>query len=125
MAKGAARLEISVYREVLVKLITAIVNKEDSRTVNSALVEAGFIVTKLSTRGGFLLAQNVTMMIGTDDEKVDDCIKIIAEHSRQRKEVVPSGAGYGGISPTEIQPLEVAVGGATVFVSPVERFEKL
>ncbi|MDL2253978.1 cyclic-di-AMP receptor [Ruminococcaceae bacterium OttesenSCG-928-I18] len=107
------------------KLITAIVNKEDSRAVNSALVEAGFVVTKLSTTGGFLLAQNVTMLIGTEDEKVEQCIGIISEHSRQRKEMVPSGAGYGGISPAEIHPLEVTVGGATVFVSPVERFEKL
>ncbi len=107
------------------KLITAIVNKEDSRAVNNALVQAGFSVTKLSTTGGFLLASNVTLLIGTQDEKVDECIGLIEAHSRQRKEMVPGDPGYGGFGVVGAQPLEVTVGGATVFVTPVERFEKL
>ncbi|MFV0351943.1 MAG: cyclic-di-AMP receptor [Oscillospiraceae bacterium] len=106
------------------KMITAIVNREDSKAVNSELVAAGFQVTKLSTTGGFLMAGNVTMLIGTEDEKVDECIKIIAEFSSQRNEVVPSAASYGVSIPTAF-PLEVTVGGATVFVTNVERFEKL
>lgn len=106
------------------KLITAIVNKEDSKTVNSELIRAGFAVTRLSTTGGFLLAGNITMLIGTEDEKVDTCIGIIAEHSRQRTEVVPSSSSYG-VAVTTAFPLEVTVGGATIFVTDVERFEKL
>ena len=107
------------------KLITAIVSKEDSRTVNAGLVEAGFFVTKLSTTGGFLLASNVTFLIGTEDEKVDECIAVLAKHSRRRTEMVPSGVGYSSLGATGPEPLEVTVGGATVFVTPVERFEKL
>lgn len=106
------------------KLITAIVNKEDSKVVNQELIKAGFAVTRLSTTGGFLLAGNVTMLIGTEDEKVDECIDIISEHSRQRTEVVPSTASYG-VAVTTAFPLEVTVGGATIFVTNVERFEKL
>ncbi len=107
------------------KLITAIVSKEDARAVNGALVDAGFSVTRLSTTGGFLLASNITMLIGTEDDKVDACISIIAQHSRQRTEMVPSGVGYSSLGATGPEPLEVSVGGATVFVTPVERFEKL
>lgn len=106
------------------KLITAIVNKEDSKTVNTELVKAGYSVTKLATTGGFLMAGNVTMLVGTDDEKVDDCIAIIEKFSRQRTEVVPSTASYG-VGVTTAMPLEVTVGGATVFVTHVERFEKV
>lgn len=106
------------------KLIIAIVNKEDSRAVNSELIAAGFAVTRLSTTGGFLLAGNITMLIGTEDEKVDQCISIIAEFSSQRTEVVPSTASYG-VGVTTAFPLEVTVGGATVFVVDVDRFEKL
>lgn len=106
------------------KLITAIVNKEDSKTVSSELIKAGFAVTRLSTTGGFLLAGNTTLLIGTEDEKVDNCISIIAEFSRQRTEIVPSTASYG-VGVTTAFPLEVTVGGATVFVTNVERFEKL
>ena len=64
------------------------------------------------------------MLIGVEDEKVDEVIGIIAEHSKQRKEIVPSTASYG-IGVTTAFPLEVTVGGATVFVTNVERFEKL
>lgn len=106
------------------KMITAIVNKEDSKTVNAELVQAGFTVTKLATTGGFLMAGNVTMMIGTEDEKVDECIDIISKFSRQRTEVVPSTANYG-MQLSGGFPLEVSVGGAAIFVTNVERFEKV
>lgn len=106
------------------KLITAIVNKEDSGAVCNALTKSGFSVTRLSTTGGFLMAGNMTLLIGTDDDKVDSCIDTISSCSKQRVEVVPSTASYG-IGVTTAYPLEVTVGGATVFVTNVERFEKL
>ncbi len=100
------------------KMITAIVNKEDANAVCNALTKGGFSVTKLSTTGGFLMAGNMTLLIGTDDEKVDKCIELIASCSKQRKEVVPSTASYG-IGVTTAYPLEVTVGGATVFVTRI------
>lgn len=106
------------------KLITAIVNKEDANAVCSALTRGGFSVTRLATTGGFLMAGNMTLLIGTEDEKVDTCIELIAGCSRQRREVVPSTVNYG-MGVTAAYPLEVTVGGATVFVTNIERFEKL
>ena len=106
------------------KLILAIINHDDANTVTQALTKKGFSSTKLATTGGFLMAGNMTLLIGTDDEKVDKCIELIASCSKQRKEVVPSTASYG-IGVTTAYPLEVTVGGATVFVTNVERFEKL
>ena len=47
------------------KMITAIVNKEDANAVCNALTKGGFSVTKLSTTGGFLMAGNMTLLIGT------------------------------------------------------------
>ena len=106
------------------KLITAIVNKEDSRAVCNELLKHKFYVTRLATTGGFLMAGNITMLIGVEDEKVDEVISIISEHSCQRKEIVPSTASYG-VGVTTAFPLEVTVGGATIFVTNVERFEKV
>lgn len=105
------------------KMITAIVNKEDARSVNKRLVEAGFSATQLATTGGFLLASNVTFLIGTEAARVDECINLIAQQSSQRKEMMPGNSSFdfGASSP----PIEVTVGGATVFVTDVERFEKL
>ena len=106
------------------KLITAIVNKEDSKAVCSELVRNKFYVTRLATTGGFLMAGNMTLLIGTEDERVDDCIACISKCCKQRTEVVPSTASYG-IGVATAYPLQVTVGGATVFVTNVERFEKL
>lgn len=106
------------------KLIFAIVSNDDSNSVSRALTKSNFSVTKLATTGGFLLSGNTTFIIGTEDEKVDEVIKIIEQYSRKRKQVVPSSASYGvGLYTT--YPVEVQVGGATIFVTNVERFEKV
>lgn len=106
------------------KLITAIVNKDDSTAVQSGLTSEGFSVTRTATTGGFLLAGNVTFITAVDDDKVDRVIEIITEQSKQRKKLVPSTASYGMGLPSAY-PVEVTVGGATLFVQNIERFEKI
>ena len=105
------------------KLIFAIVNKDDSSAVHSALTKEKFSVTKLATTGGFLRAGNTTFIIGTDDEKVEQVLGIIEENGKRRTQIVPSSIAYGaGLS--SAYPIEVTVGGATIFVTDVSRFEK-
>lgn len=106
------------------KLIIAIVNHDDANAVTRALTQAGFSSTKLSTTGGFLMAGNMTLLIGTEDERVDDCIKVISRCCKQRTEIVPGTASIG-VGLETAMPIEVTVGGATIFVTNVERFEKL
>ena len=106
------------------KMITAIINKEDTRTACSELIRAGFSVTRLSTTGGFLMAGNTTLLLGVAEEKVDACIEVIRKCCHQRSTVVPNVAGYTDVGP-DVEPMEIRVGGATVFVTNVERFEKL
>lgn len=106
------------------KLIMAIVSNDDSSKVSSNLTKAKFSVTKLSTTGGFLLSGNTTFIIGTTDEKVDEAIEIIGKYSKKRKQMVPSSASYG-VGMYTSYPVEVTIGGATIFVMDVERFEKL
>ncbi|MEG2174132.1 MAG: cyclic-di-AMP receptor [Oscillospiraceae bacterium] len=106
------------------KLIFAIVSNDDSARVQAALTKVHFQVTRLATTGGFLLAGNTTFICGTDDDKVDQVIQIIAEHSKQRTQMVPSSASYG-VGMYAAFPVEVSVGGATIFVTDVERFEKV
>ena len=107
------------------KLITAIVNKEDSKNVCNELLKSKFYVTRLATTGVFLMAGNMTLLICTDDERVDDCIGIISKCCKQRTEIVPGTASLGSMGMESAMPMEVTVGGATVFVTNVERFEKL
>ena len=106
------------------KLILAIVSNDDSSSVSSALTKANFQVTRLATTGGFLRAGNTTMIVGTDDDKVDQAIEIIGNERKRRTEIVPSTASYD-IGRYASFPVEVQVGGATIFVLDVEKFLKL
>ncbi len=106
------------------KLIFAIVNNDDSHSVQSALTKNGFQTTKLSSSGGFLMAGNTTFMICSEDEKVDDALNVIKNHSHKRRQFVPNASAYGEGTYSGF-PVEVTVGGATVFVTNIERFEKV
>ena len=52
------------------KLIYAIISSDDSSSVSGALTQNGFFATKLASTGGFLMAGNVTILVGVDEEKV-------------------------------------------------------
>lgn len=106
------------------KLVMAIVSSDDSSKVSAGLTKEGFYATKLATTGGFLMAGNTTFIVGTDDDKVSDVIAIIKKYSKKRTQMVPSSTSYG-VGGYSSFPVEVTVGGATVFVLNVEQFEKL
>jgi len=107
------------------KLVLAIVNNDDSAIVASELTREGFVITKLSTTGGFLQVGNTTMIIGAEDDKVDKIKDIIKRESFTRRKTVSTSASYGrGIAPCD-KGTETNVNGATVFVLNVESFEKL
>ena len=105
------------------KLVMAIVKKDDAGRVSSEITKAGFMVTKLATTGGFLQTGNTTFLVGTEEERVDEVIGIVERYSKRRTQMVP-GTTFG-LGASTAQPVEVTVGGATVFVVDVERFEKV
>ncbi len=106
------------------KMILAIINQDDANLVVNGLMQSGYSVTKLSTTGGFLRAGNTTILVGVDDEKVDKVLNIIHQHSHSRRQVIPTSTEPGmGYSPS--MPVEVTVGGATVFVLNVDSFQRL
>lgn len=107
------------------KLIYAIVNNDDSHAVSNPLTKSGFFVTKLASTGGFLMSGNTTFLICAEDEKVDEIIQIISTRSKRRKELVPASASGGTEFCSASFPIEVSVGGATIFVTDIERFEKV
>ena len=106
------------------KLMVAIINYDDAGAVVENLSKRGFSSTRLATTGGFLLAGNVTLLIGVEDKNLEEVVEIIREHSHSRKQLRPAVTEMShGFLPA--MPLEVSVGGATLFVVDVERFERL
>ncbi len=107
------------------KLILAIVNNDDASRLAERLSEAGYRATRVASTGSFLRQGNTTFLLGVNESHVDKVLNIIEETCRRRTRYVnpvpPTATGEEFILS---QPLEVEIGGAIVFVLPVERFER-
>lgn len=107
------------------KLVVSIVNNDDVRQLEEALTQAGFRATTISTTGGFLRQGNATVFVGTDDEKVPHVLELIKENCHTRTQFVNPLPPV--MEPGEMyvpSPVEVQMGGATVFVMDVVQFER-
>ena len=108
------------------KLIVIIVQDADAAKLQNALGEHGFRSTKLASSGGFLREGNTTFIVGVETHEVDRAKGIIHDVCRERSKMLrplPHMSEMGPVMPNE--PIEVTVGGATVFVLDVEEFAKL
>ena len=110
------------------KLVLAIVQDDDAIDLIEELTDKDYRVTKLATTGGFLKSGNTTLMIGVEEKVVKDVVKVIEDVCKRRKEMVPTstpntiGTNSGMYVP---YPIEVEVGGATIFVLDVDQFYKV
>lgn len=110
------------------KLIVAIVQDEDASRLVSTLMKDGFSVTKLATTGGFLRAGNTTLLLGVEDDKIRNAMDIIENVCKSRKQMTSAPVtmpGVAGSYAAGSYPVEVTIGGATVFVLSVDQFVKL
>ncbi|CAM5213485.1 putative protein YaaQ OS=Ureibacillus acetophenoni OX=614649 GN=SAMN05877842_1235 PE=4 SV=1 [Ureibacillus acetophenoni] len=105
------------------KLVVAVVQDQDSNRLAGALTKNNFRATKLASTGGFLRSGNTTFIIGTDDSLIPSLLDIIRDNCRSREQLVSPVSPLGGNADSYIPyPVEVEVGGATVFVLPIEQF---
>ncbi|NLL29523.1 MAG: hypothetical protein GX258_00395 [Clostridiales bacterium] len=105
------------------KLVIAIVQDDDSAELIDSVTEAGFRVTKLATTGGFLKAGNTTLIIGVEEEKVNRVIGLIEDICKKRKQIISTTTPItGNVDMFMSYPIEVEVGGATIFVIDVDQF---
>ena len=108
------------------KLVIAIVQGEDAQRTVAALGDKGIGSTRFASSGGFLQQGNVTLLIGIEDAQVDEALRIIRENCHERSRYLTPISPLA--EPGELFvafPVEVQVGGATVFVVPVDKFEKI
>jgi len=93
------------------KLIVAVVHRDDAQALTRALAENGFQATRLASWGGFLHQENATFLIGVEDDRLDEVKALIVEKAEARR--VPHEGG------------ELEIGGAVLFVLDVVEFLKL
>ena len=102
------------------KLIAAMVQDQDADEVLGALMEIGCRATKIHTTGGFLRGSNNVILIGVEPSRVDQVLGVIRTHCHSRTQMV-----YPSEAPYLSSPMEVEIGGATIFVWDVEQYERL
>lgn len=107
------------------KLIIAIIHDEDAHPLMDGLSAGGFMSTKLASTGGLLRNGNTTIMVGVGVDKVEDVLSIIKEHCQTTKQMTLITPPSVNILESVITyPVEVTVGGATVFVLDVDQHIK-
>ncbi len=108
------------------KMIMTVIHDEDSHKLVERLFNAGYSSTKLASTGGLLRTGNTTLFIGVEKEQVEQVIDIIKETCQTNKRISlinpPTSAMPEGYMP---YPIEVVVGGATLFVLDVDQYMKI
>ena len=105
------------------KLIVAIVQKEDANRLQRTFVKESIRATKLATTGGFLSEGNTTFLIGIADKHVKQVLRIIKDESKSREEYMNPNMVMTAFDISS-KPIKITVGGATCFVLPVKEFKQ-
>ena len=106
------------------KLVIAIVQNDDAKPLTRVLTKNKISVTRISSTGGFLSDGNTILMIGVDQDRLQEALDLIKEHSHRRTAAMPAVLLAAQNADNPLLPINVTIGGATVFVLDVEQFEK-
>ena len=107
------------------KMLFAFIQNDDVKPLVRALVKQDISVTRISSSGGFLSGGNSTMMIGVEDDQLQTALEIIEKQSQKRTAAVPAPLfPTAQMGDGNIHPINVTIGGATVFVVDVESLHK-
>lgn len=104
------------------KLVLVVVQDHDGDNYTVALSEAGFAHTRILSAGGFLRATNALFLIGIESTRLAELRTLTATVCTTRNELVTvPWVGEFDLS----MPVEVEVGGASMFVIPIDKAERL
>ncbi|HQE91312.1 MAG TPA: cyclic-di-AMP receptor [Anaerolineae bacterium] len=113
-----------MQQETIDRLAIAIVDGSQSRDLIQTLNKEGFPVTLVDAVGGFLHEALVTLLIGLPHERLPQFFSVVREQCPRCTRYVPMGVELS-LTPGYPMMIEASVGGATVFILPVERFVQL
>lgn len=107
------------------KLVIGIINSDDANDLLAEITKASFQATKLATSGGFLKMGNATVLVGVEDEQVDEVVEIFRSCCSRRTQMIPTAPPYLGEGFVSAAPVQVTIGGATLFIIDVDKMIKL
>ncbi|HBF39807.1 MAG TPA: hypothetical protein DDW50_21155 [Firmicutes bacterium] len=108
------------------RLVITMVQDQDVNKLLAILTDHGYSATKLASTGGFLRQGNTTLLIGVEEAQVSELTGLIKDTCHSRKQLLTPLASVGRTMNNYIpNPVEVQVGGATIFVVEVQEFIKI
>ena len=93
------------------KLVIAIIQDEYISKVLKSLMAEKIRTTKLSSTGGFLKAGNTTLLVGVENDKLDNLVEMIKKQCKSTK--VKDGDS------------EITVGGANLFIMDIDQYIRI
>ena len=108
------------------KMVMAVIHDEDSHRLMESLTKEGFMATKLASTGGLLKTGNTTLFVGVEKDKVDKVVELIKEICRTSKKMSLVNPPVSNVPDNMLAyPVEITVGGATIFVLDVDQYIKI
>lgn len=105
------------------KLVIAIVQDQDAAKASTALASSGFQSTRLASTGGFLHSGNTTLLIGVENEQVGSVCNILKSTCQARSKTINTVLPMvDALDSFPTYPVDIIVGGATIFVTDVDQF---
>ena len=104
------------------QLVLVVIQDDDAVDYTTVLSEGGFVHTRILSAGGFLRSTNALFVIGIASDRLADLRTLTSTTCTTRNELVTvPWVGELDLS----MPVEVEVGGASMFVLPLDRAERL
>lgn len=113
------------------KLVYIITRKKHAANLIKDLLAQKFFITELEANGGFSREKLSIILLGTDEEKIDNLLQITKKNCSSHEEININGVplpvqGQEDIIQSQAgDKVRVKVGGATVFITNLERMEKI
>jgi CPA1 family monovalent cation:H+ antiporter len=114
--------EQSSIHPPVTRLLSAVVQEQDLENSLSALTKLGFSVTHFPSTGGFLGRRSRTLLIGLSEGQESAAVNALSNSCKKRVEYLSTPLEAGPMPFPN--PIPVNVGGATIFVFEVERYEE-
>ena len=81
------------------KLVVTIVRDQDANRLVEALIAREYRATRVNTAGGFLRRGNATLLVGVEDDEVDEVIEVVRETCHS------DGSAYDGAGVLFVLPV--------------------
>lgn len=111
------------------KLIIIVANKDIEKSLTERLIDKKFRFTRINSTGGYLRKKNITLIVGVKQDRVKELIDTVKKVAQKKSSLIGSDlgtplSGETGMPSLPIDAAPIKLGGAVLFVLPVDKIYK-